>query len=416
MFPSNFLIDIRKVKYPVVKTAILKTKFKQVENDPDAPLIWWDGFISTDEYANFLPYQTINKIPGMDILCYKNNFFQSLQKMKHIYPSFYNFFATTYQLPYQMSEFLLENNRLSGKATWIYKPRAGCSGIGIRLIQNGLDLTRETGTAVIQRYISPYLVDGYKFDFRLYILISKINPFTVYLYEEGLARFCSAPYVPPSSDNLNNLFGHLTNTAVNIKSEDNENICRLASEVIKSIPNGPIVWNKIKQVVALTMIALLPQIIHNIDLYSLKSREKKNKPQKPPHQNLSPIDRYFHICGIDVLLNHRCEPFVLELNDRPSLSVTFPIEEPLKTNMIFDSLKVMYTKEIGGWQKILPPPDASLYGTVLSQIQNQALKGIKKLSSTIPNIKQNQRPKKAPINLYSYQKRSKLPPLTRSHQ
>lgn len=415
MFPTNYLIDVRKVKYPVVRTAIFKTKFKQVANDPEASLIWWDGYISTDEYTNFLPYQIINKIPGIDIICYKNNFFQSLQKMKNIYPSFYNFFATTFQLPHQTSEFLLENNRLSGKATWIYKPRSGCSGIGIRLIQNGLDLARESGSAVIQRYISPYLIDGYKFDFRLYILISKVNPFTVYIYEEGLARFCSAPYVPPNSENLNNLFGHLTNTAVNIKSDDHENICRLATEVLKSIPNSAVVWNKIKQVVSLTMIALLPQIIHNIDLYSIKNREMKNKQTKNPHPNLSPMDRYFHICGIDILLNHRCEPFVLELNDRPSLCVTFPIEQPLKTNMIFDSLKVMYTKEVGGWQKILPSPDSTLYSNVLNQIQQQALKGIKK-PSLVKNIQQNQRQKKPQTNYYAYKKRSKLPPLSKAPQ
>ena len=54
MFPAQYLIDVKKVKYPIVKTAIGRTKFIQVSNDPKAALIWWDGFISTDEYINLL--------------------------------------------------------------------------------------------------------------------------------------------------------------------------------------------------------------------------------------------------------------------------------------------------------------------------------------------------------------------------
>ncbi|KAK8884682.1 positive regulation of cilium movement [Tritrichomonas musculus] len=415
MFPAQYLIDVKKVKYPIVKTAIGRTKFIQVSNDPKAALIWWDGFISTDEYINLLPYQKINKIPGMDVICYKSNFFQSLQKMKNIYPSFYSFFATTFQLPYQYSEFLLENNRLQGKATWIFKPRAGCSGIGIRLIQNSLDVSRESRSAIIQRYISPYLIDGYKFDFRLYILISKVSPYTVYIYEDGLARFCSEPYTPPNCQNLDNHFSHLTNTAVNVKSGEHDNICRLASSVLQLIPNNSALWNKIKQDVALTMIALLPQIIHNINLYSLDNRESKKKFSNPPHPYLSPIDRYFHICGIDILINHRGEPFVLELNDRPSLSVTFPIEEPLKTKMIFDALKVMFTNEFGGWQKILPPPETTLTSNVLNQIQQQVLKGVK-IPSSMPTIQKNQKTQKPSIPRYYNPKHSNLPPLSRTLQ
>ena len=143
--------------------------------------------------------------------------------------------------------------------------------------------------------------------------------------------------------------------------------------------------------------------------------QTKKKIPNPPQPFLQPIDRYFHICGIDILLSHRCEPFVLELNDRPSLSVTFPIEQSLKTNMIFDALKVMYTKELGGWQQILPPPDSSLYNTVLSQIQQQALKGIKKLPS-VSNNQKNQRNQRTASSIPSYQKRSKLPPLARTPQ
>lgn len=53
---------------------------------------------------------------------------------------------------------------------------------------------------------------------RLYLVIYGIEPITAYLCDEGLARFCTHDYVRPDETNLKNNFMHLTNFAINKKS------------------------------------------------------------------------------------------------------------------------------------------------------------------------------------------------------
>ena len=61
----------------------------------------------------------------------------------------------------------------------------------------------------------PYLIDNLKFDLRIYVLITGVNPLRCYIYKEGLARFATEEYISPLGSNLNNLCMHLTNYAIN---------------------------------------------------------------------------------------------------------------------------------------------------------------------------------------------------------
>ena len=63
------------------------------------------------------------------------------------------------------------------------KPEADCQGRGIFLTFKTEDI--ENGKHyVIQEYVDrPFLVDGLKFDFRVYVLLCGTNPMRLYIYE-----------------------------------------------------------------------------------------------------------------------------------------------------------------------------------------------------------------------------------------
>ena len=48
---------------------------------------------------------------------------------------------------------------------------------------------------LVSEYIQrPHLLDGYKYDLRIYILIPSYDPLRIYIFDDGLARFATEKY------------------------------------------------------------------------------------------------------------------------------------------------------------------------------------------------------------------------------
>ena len=97
------------------------------------------------------------------------------------------------------------------------KPSNLSRGRGIYIIDDISDVNIEEDTAIISRYLAdPLLINGHKFDLRIYVLVTSYEPLRIYIYKEGLVRFASEEY--NMKDFKNNLFTHLTNYSINKKN------------------------------------------------------------------------------------------------------------------------------------------------------------------------------------------------------
>jgi hypothetical protein len=64
------------------------------------------------------------------------------------------------------------------------------------------------------------LIDGYKFDMRIYVLVTSFHPLEAFVYREGFARLSTEKYTL-DANSIKNTFVHLTNFAINKNNVSN---------------------------------------------------------------------------------------------------------------------------------------------------------------------------------------------------
>lgn len=77
---------------------------------------------------------------------------------------------------------------------YILKPVAASCGRGIKIIDAKQTVTTKEGILGCRYIMNPHLINGLKYDLRVYVLVTSYCPLKVYLYNDGLVRFATELY------------------------------------------------------------------------------------------------------------------------------------------------------------------------------------------------------------------------------
>uniref|UniRef100_G1KFB6 Tubulin tyrosine ligase like 6 n=1 Tax=Anolis carolinensis TaxID=28377 RepID=G1KFB6_ANOCA len=297
----------------------------------DWTLFWTDYSVSLDRVMEMKTYQKVNHFPGMSEICRKDLLARNMSRMLKLFPKEFNFFPRTWCLPADYGE-LQAFGRLKKSKTYICKPDSGCQGRGIFITRTVKDI-KPGEDMICQLYISkPFIIDGFKFDLRVYVLVTSCDPLRVFVYKEGLARFATSAYSDPSQSNLDDVCMHLTNYSINkhsanfVRDEDSGSKRKLSTFNKYMKQHGYEIdklWKDIEEVVIKTLISAHPIIKHNYLTCF------------PNHTMWCAC---FEILGFDILLDRKLKPWLLEVNHSPSFSTDSWLDREVKDQLLYDTL------------------------------------------------------------------------------
>ncbi|XP_053331380.1 tubulin polyglutamylase ttll6-like [Spea bombifrons] len=278
-------------------------------------------------------FQIINRFPGMSEICRKDSLARNMNRMFKFFPKEYNIFPRTWSLPADYEDFQAYSRRRKGE-TYICKPGRGCQGQGIFLTCNADDIKPEK-PMICQQYLEkPFLIDGFKFDLRIYVLVTSCDPLRIFIYNEGIVRFATTSYTKPNSKNLDNVFMHLTNYAINKHSanfirDDVKGSKRKLSTLRSWLENHGYdtvkIWSEIDDVIIKALISIQPILKRN-------------------YQTCFPYcagSNSFEIIGFDIILDQKLKPWLLEVNHTPSFTTDSRLDHEVTDALLQDTLNII---------------------------------------------------------------------------
>lgn len=92
--------------------------------------------------------------------------------------SHFSFLPSSYILP-QDSTMLINDMHKNPSKWYIVKPTNSSQGKGIQLTNKYTEIQNRAQTIVSEYVINPLLVDDYKFDVRIYVIVTGYNPLKI---------------------------------------------------------------------------------------------------------------------------------------------------------------------------------------------------------------------------------------------
>lgn len=321
---------------PIVRDTCLANGLVAVP-DQDFCLMWSGPGLRDHVFQDLHEFQRVNHFPGGSELTRKDCMSIHLNEMsKNFGADHFDFVPETFVMPDQAEEFLKAYAQQGG--LWIVKPNNAACGRGIyifkNLVKSPLSLADH---AVVSRYIErPLLIQGLKFDLRIYVLVTQYEPLRAYVYREGLARFSSAPY-STDDEHLSDVYRHLTNYSINKNApnfceneeleHDNQGHKWSLSAYNKHLKcigaDVNLVWSRIMDLVVKTLLSAEPAI---------GNRTRKTT----EHAGIC-----FEMYGFDILVDAGLKPWIIEVNMSPSMQADSPLDWQIKSSLLTDALNMI---------------------------------------------------------------------------
>jgi len=280
-------------------------------------------------------YQKVFNHIACEFFSNKDLLYTIYKFQKERFPNDYNYMKETYLYP-EDKEIILrkfENYKIDKNNLWIVKPKNGNTGKGVHIFKS---LENESNEFLISKYVTnPHLINGKKYDLRIYVLVTGLKPLRIYINKEGLARIAAEKF-SLNEDNYSNSFVHLTNTGVNKNSKEyvfaqdfnSENANKLSLHTYqrylsKEKANYDLIWKKIKDIAIKTVISGHKNLVEKLDEFNLNDRS------------------FFNLYGYDIIIDDKYQPYLLEVNRRPDMVVFDKMDKIVKEKIFVDTLNIV---------------------------------------------------------------------------
>ncbi|KAJ2951543.1 hypothetical protein O0L34_g13692 [Tuta absoluta] len=165
--------------------------YERTTSDGQWDLLWSFPYPFTTlkpHIQSLKPHQKVNHFPGVAYLTNKVDL--AITKSKYIPKAF--------RLPKER-EYFLKYASENPKAVFVEKNNQHREVV----LKNVTDMSME-GTKFVQEYVpNPFLVDGYKFDIGVYVVLTSVNPLRLYYFSDDvLFRYCPEKYYPFDPTNI----------------------------------------------------------------------------------------------------------------------------------------------------------------------------------------------------------------------
>ena len=255
-------------------------------------------------------YQKFNHFPMTWQLSRKDNLYNNYYNMKTKFPDDYNYMPETYVLPRDYEIFIKEKLKdfsLNDKTNlWLLKPCASSRGRGIRLLTDLEDIPKKT---IATHYIyNPHLINGKKYDMRLYLLVEKMTDSYIHLTNYSINKTSSKF---EANDTVDGEFG------------DKWTLYTLRKYFEKNKLDFNGVWTKIKDIIVKIILSVTDFAIPLIKSFKLSSA------------NL------FELYGVDILLDDTLNPWLMEVNLNPSLNCDSQLDLKVKSKLMTDIFNII---------------------------------------------------------------------------